>query len=110
MNQEPAPRLVHSQRWKLWLAGVAVGGVATSYFLPEGASGALSPRPVILEVVATVIGLGAMFAAWASVRCPNCGLKLVWHAMSTKSANDWLRWLLDAESCPKCGYHPPPGA
>jgi len=110
MNQEPARPLVHSQQWKLWLAAAAVAGVATAYFLPEGATAALSLRPVMLKLVATAIGLGVMFVAWTSVRCPNCGLRLVWHAMSTNSANDWLRRLLDAKSCPKCGYHPPPGA
>ncbi len=108
MNQEFLPPLVRSQRWKLWLAAVAVGVVAVAYIMPEQVSGIVNVRPVTLELLATAVGLVTIFSAWASVRCPSCGLNLVRHAMSTKSANTWLSWLLDAKSCPKCGYHPPP--
>ena len=109
MNQEPAHPLLRLQRWKLWLAAAAAAGVAAAYFVPEEAAAVLSLRPLMFRSVATAIGLSAMFVASTSVRCPNCRLKLVWHAMSTNSANDWLRWLLNAKSCPVCGYHPPPG-
>ena len=108
MNQEVLPPLVQSQQWKLWLAAVAVGVVAIAYVAPERVSEIVSLRPVTLELVATAVGLVTMLAVWASVRCPSCGLQLVRHAMSTKSANAWLSWLLDAKSCPKCGYHSPP--
>lgn len=110
MNQEFSRPLVHSQRWKLWLGAAAIGVVATVYVVPERIAELVSLEPVMLELVATTVGLAAMFAVWASVRCPSCGLRLISHAMSTKSANAWLSWLHDARSCPGCGYRPPPRA
>jgi len=70
MNQEFLPSLMRSQRWKLWLAAVAVGVVAIAYIMSERISAIVNVRPVTLELFATAIGLVTMFAVWVSVRCP----------------------------------------
>jgi len=108
VNREFSRPLVQSHQWKLWLAAVAVGLIAIAYIAPERVSAIVSLPPVTLELVATAAGLVTMLAVWASVRCPSCGLQLVWHAMSTKGASTWLSWLLQAKSCPKCGYNSSP--
>jgi len=108
MNQGFSRPLVQSQRWKLWLGAAAIGVVATAYVVPERVAELVGLQPVMLELVATAIGVATMSAVWASVRCPSCGLRLISHAMSTRSANAWLSWLLVANSCPGCGYRPPP--
>ena len=108
MNREFLLPLVQSQRWKLWLAALGGVVVAIAYIAPEEVTGIVDAEPATLRLFAIVAGLVTMVALWASVRCPSCGLKLVWHAMSTESARAWLSWLLDAKSCPKCGYRPPP--
>jgi len=107
MNQEFLRPLLRSQGWKLWLGAAAVAVVATAYVLPERVAEIVRMQPVTLELVATAVGVATMFAVWAYVRCPSCGLRLIGHAISTKSANTWLSWLLDAKSCPECGYRPP---
>jgi len=51
----------------------------------------------------TFIGLLSFVLACVSIKCPNCGLKWFWSAVSGKGNKDWLFWLNSLSSCPKCG-------
>ena len=43
--------------------------------------------------------------AWAAafITCPNCTLKLFWHALTKEGLGSWFGWLINQEECPKCG-------
>jgi hypothetical protein len=55
---------------------------------------------LILYSLAVQILIG-VFACLA-IRCPECKLKWVWHAVSKKDVNQWVTWLLSFEKCPHC--------
>jgi hypothetical protein len=56
-----------------------------------------------LDLAGVVVGLTG-FIWWArSVVCPNCGVKLWWMFMNGKA-----KGMAAIESCPRCGYKPPP--
>ena len=46
--------------------------------------------------------------AWcaATLRCPHCGRPVLWHVMKRSGVNTWFAEILEARSCPICGYTP----
>jgi H+/Cl- antiporter ClcA len=50
-----------------------------------------------------LIGLFSFIFACATIKCPSCGSKWFWLAVSGKGDKEWLFWLNSLESCPKCG-------
>lgn len=62
----------------------------------------------VLQYVPTLVGTLLAFVTLVIsvvvVRCPSCGISLVWFAISQKTANSWLAWLLHESTCPKCGF------
>ena len=64
-----------------------LSNVSYSYFVAGGA----------------FIGILSFIIASLSVKCPNCGLRWFWAAVSTRNNKEWLIWLNSLSSCPKCG-------
>jgi len=58
----------------------------------------------LAQLGGAVLGLGAMFFACRSIRCPGCGTRWVWDSLSRDPANRWMQSLLNSRVCPKCGY------
>jgi hypothetical protein len=58
--------------------------------------------------IAQLLGTAIIFVAFAwlciAVRCPQCGLRLFWYAVSSKECGSWFGWLLNNSCCPKCGF------
>jgi hypothetical protein len=52
-----------------------------------------------------VFGLCALFWVVASIRCPRCACRVVWHAMSTESFRSWGE-VFSWATCPVCGLCP----
>jgi hypothetical protein len=104
LNSESTVPLVSSQRWKLWLSGVVLAAVATCYLVPQPLAAMFGVSPTLITLSATAAGLALLIGACLSVRCPACGLSLVWHGVSKKAASGWLSWLLDVQTCPRCGH------
>ena len=57
----------------------------------------------VLVAGGSMAGLFSFFLACYSIKCPNCGLKWFWAAVSKNNKNEWLFWLRSLRSCPKCG-------
>jgi len=104
MGIGPRVALVAPQRWKLWLGAVAVAAVGACYVAPDSLAALLGTSAAMLKLAASAAGLLTLAAACLGIRCQSCGLSLMWHAVSTKSANAWLGWLLDVHTCPRCGH------
>jgi len=49
------------------------------------------------------VGLLSFIFACVSIKCPNCGAKWFWSAVSGKGNKEFLFWLNSLSSCPKCG-------
>ena len=96
--------LVSHQRWKLWLCGGGVALVTLGFAANTIIGRQIGIEPALVSLAASALGLVVLVAASLLIRCPSCGLSLVWYGVSKQSANAWLSWLLGAEVCPRCGF------
>ncbi len=55
-------------------------------------------------LVGTLLAFMTLAISVAAVKCPNCGVSLIWFAMSQETAGGWLAWLLRESTCPKCRF------
>lgn len=72
-----------------------------------GSSGWVSGSAEIqftLAVAGIFVALGAGIYGAISIRCPKCGARWVWLAVSKSSASSWLATLLGREKCPVCDW------
>ena len=51
-----------------------------------------------------VAGLLAFAFTCASIKCPECGTRWFWQAVSERHSQAWALWLKSLTSCPHCGY------
>ena len=94
-----------NQTWKAWLFAVMLilGGVACLLqgFLHESLG-----KEVAIQIALAGICLliGSFIFAGLSIACPKCELKLFLHAFREKGFFSWFSWILQQESCPRCGH------
>jgi DNA-directed RNA polymerase subunit RPC12/RpoP len=108
-KEDDLPALVASQKWKLWLLGALFAAAGLGFLFTDGIARGLNVDPFAVRMGTLLITFGTLAAAFLSVRCPNCGLRLVMHAMSHQSVGQWLQWLLTVKKCPRCGLSEPHG-
>jgi hypothetical protein len=91
-----------NQEWKLYSSslGFILGGGVMFYGINRINEGTDFPVFLILTGVTAEIIIGIF--ACISIRCPECGLSWLWHAISKKDVNQWVSWLLSFEKCPRC--------
>ena len=106
MNMTTHGKLISSQSWKLWLGFGVLAIAGVFLFVPLQQSLVIEGFAWPTKLLGTGIGLIAFLWLTLAVVCPRCKLRLFWHAVSTKHTSNWLGWLLDASSCPRCGYEP----
>jgi phage FluMu protein Com len=90
------------QEWKLYSSfiGFVIAGGVMFYGIKQTTAGTGTSVDLILySLVAEII---IVTFACLSIRCPECKLKWVWHAVFKKDANQWVPWLLSFEKCPQC--------
>jgi endogenous inhibitor of DNA gyrase (YacG/DUF329 family) len=108
-NEDDAPALVASQKWKLWLFGGVFAAAGFGFLFTDGIAQGFGVDPFAVRIGTLLLTFGTLAAAFLSVRCPHCGLRLVMHAMSHQSVGQWLQWLLTVKKCPRCGLSVPHG-
>jgi hypothetical protein len=93
------------QLWKLAVVGsLTVIGLALMWLGQRrlGESPSSEDSGLIMLVVGVGLGLASgVWAVWA-VRCPRCGSKLLWRAVSEQDSGSWLQWLMAQDECPSC--------
>jgi hypothetical protein len=91
------------QLWKLYvgMAGVLFGGILIWFGRSRIEAAPDTAIPII--VAGTAVGLTSMVWSAIAVRCPKCGTRLLWRAVSEESSANWLTWLLHLDACPSCG-------
>lgn len=97
------PALIAQQKLRLWLFGGMLGLAGLGLLFPEEIANAFGVAAVSVRFATLILTLSALAAAFLTIRCPHCGLRLVFYAMSHKGAGEWLQWLLEVRTCPKCG-------
>lgn len=88
---------ITGQWWKLIVALFLVigGGTAVAFGPAE-----YSP---LLVIIGAAIALAGFCFACITIRCPSCGKRWFWEAVSTQSHREWLSHVLGREDCPSCG-------
>lgn len=97
------PKIQESkQAWKLYssFVGIIIAGGVMIYGIKQITAGTETSVDLILFSLVAEIVIGVF--ACVSIRCPECKLKWVWHAVSHKDANQWVPWLLSFVECPQC--------
>jgi len=94
-----------NQTWKAWLFVVTLilGGIAS---LLQGFLHEALGKEVAIQIAIAGIGLviGSFIFAGLSITCPKCELKLFLHAFREQGFFSWFSWILQQESCPRCGH------
>lgn len=104
MNKNDSPALIASQEWKLWLFGGLVAIAGLGFLFTDGIARVLDVGSFVVRLGTLLLTSGTLGAAFLSVRCPNCGLRLVMYAMSRQGMGQWLNWLLTVKQCPQCRF------
>jgi hypothetical protein len=85
----------------VWMAGL-MGFLVLSIVLYSDQT-SLDFVVILAALLAAVI-----VAVWVnfSVRCPNCGARLLWMAIRGQPASNWMSWLITQTACPVCSFEP----
>lgn len=101
------------QRWKISLF-IALLGVGAGVTLFQGFLYTPLGKELTTQLVVGGMVLIAATFYWAgqNIVCPQCGLKLLYYAITKVGLGTWYVWLLSEEKCPDCGYsgHAPSAA
>lgn len=102
--------LLLAQRRKLLVGSFLLALFALLALFPGAASGPLGVSAWVLESGA-VSGF-AVLLYWLArgLKCPKCGVNLLWHVFGHAKYGNWLEWMLGLSACPKCGYRETPSA
>ncbi len=90
------------QAWKLYLALAGFGGAVLCFTLAFFRMALGSGQFLGLTASGLVLGVGTFLWFVATVRCPHCHAKLVWHMVASRPHSSWLIDLAALEDCPKC--------
>jgi hypothetical protein len=101
------------QRWKLWVGIVGLMPSLVSFFLgwrlyalcdgPAYAYCRSADQATAYMMIGTSVGLLAFAWMCLAPRCPACGKRIVWWALSSKPAGGWVQALKALRACPGCG-------
>jgi hypothetical protein len=92
------------QGWKALTLGagslLSASSFVTGMMLIGGRQGAFG---VYLLLLGTAIFACSFTFACATIRCPHCGDRWLWSAISHSDAAGWASVLFAQRVCPKCG-------
>src|SRR5918993_5007121 len=82
------------QTWKIAVGGLCLVVAAIATGLAQLDPPPFGTAPEWTALVSAVFGLGAVVFGSRAVRCPDCGARWVWIAVSERDHNEWIQWLL----------------
>jgi predicted RNA-binding Zn-ribbon protein involved in translation (DUF1610 family) len=100
------PNLIRrsGQTWNIAVAGLCLLVAAIATGLAQIGLQSVGTALEWTALIGAVSGLGALVFGSLAVRCPDCGARWVWMAVSERDHNEWMPWLLTLHACPRCGY------
>lgn len=104
MNSINHSVLLDSQKWKLWLLAAAVVIFGIGLLFHKEVAQIVGVDSTLVHIGALLLIFSTLSVAFISIRCPNCGLRLILHAMSHQEIGNWLNWLMALQTCPRCGH------
>ena len=93
-------------QWPKFLLSLALfflGGIVMLLSLTNGSNESPELFAAMTMSGAALAMLGFVLGC-TTIRCRKCGIRLFWYAVSRQSAQNWLLWLLNESSCPRCSF------
>jgi hypothetical protein len=106
-----APFLKHSgQLWKpiLGWSLIAAGLTALGATQREWGLSISSETWALIVLSANLVNVSAFVWMIRRIRCPRCGERLFWRAISGKDHPAGLKWFSEFRTCPSCQHEPEP--
>ena len=100
---EVAP-LLTAQRRKLMVGSSIMALSALVTFFGGTLSGWLGVDAVPTKLLGLAVFVISLYWLASNLKCPACGLNLLWHAFGNAKDANWLGGLLHQTVCPRCGY------
>ena len=91
------------QLWKFAILSVVTAAGGAAILFQFELANLLHVDDVFVALVALAFVVFAFVTMLITVRCPNCGLRLVWYSASKKDSRVWFTWLMSLDRCPACG-------
>jgi hypothetical protein len=96
--------LATDQGWKHRLGWIAIAcGLGSIFAGLRWGDDLPTEKALALIMGGNLLNLAAFVGMLASIRCPHCSTKLLWHAVSTSLG---LRWYFTFTRCPTCDFTP----
>jgi len=91
----------HARKIRIGLGLILIAGIAF-------VAGVVSQdaRVKMAGYIAALVLLMVLLWLGFAVICPSCKLRLLFHAMKTYGASEWLAHAIYDRSCPRCGFEP----
>lgn len=90
------------QVWKLWLSMLLTYGGSALLFMALWEFS--EPSSVYLIGIGVVLCLLGLVIPSLAIRCPSCGARWYWNAISRRDHKRWFEGL-SMSRCPQCGYY-----
>ena len=89
------------QLWKVigGVSAILIGGTALVYGI---ASDTADGGGLLWIFAGMFLVFGGLAFACLAVRCPKCGARWVWMAVSQQSSSNYGVWLVALSECPRC--------
>lgn len=101
VDKQAAPLMNRRRVWQgVWL--FAPGALAVLF--PGSIGSALNLERWIVAVIGLLALLHGIYWSASGAKCSGCKLNLLWYGMTRAKNADWLTWVMNARSCPQCGY------
>ena len=93
------------QMWKFWLFFLALPlvGLALLAAVLKGFVGQNINLSIFLILSGLGLGLAGFILGCVTIKCLDCGARLLWKAVREQPSGSWFTWLMGLERCPACG-------
>jgi DNA-directed RNA polymerase subunit RPC12/RpoP len=91
------------QGWKFSIGCLAVAGVALLVLVASGPLDG-ADAAALAAVAAVAASVVVALVLTLVVRCPDCGVRWIWFAVSRQDSHAWIGWLRTLQACPGCGF------
>lgn len=92
------------QAWKFWVMPIGtIISVVLIFGMQWFKDSLLGGWFPIITLFGILVGLVSFVFPSLAIKCPACGARWFWLAISKKHSTNWFDWLMTQTSCPACG-------
>lgn len=96
---------ISKQSWKLFVS--FVGALICFCIMVYGIGRHLNDKSdlaLMLDLYGLAGTICSAIFGCLFIRCPKCGLRWLWYAVTKQNINGWFPWLVTLQQCPNCDF------